>query len=98
MLDLCHLVIEKLLKAYFIKIFKENPPYTHNLLFLAEKTNLINFLEEQQKDFLDFLQPFNLRARYPVEKDSLFRLLNLNKSKEIITKTKALAEWIKSKL
>jgi len=34
-LFLGHLVLEKLLKAYFVKVNDEYPPYIHNLLRLA---------------------------------------------------------------
>ena len=35
-----HLMIEKLLKAYFVKMQEDYPPFIHNLYRLAEKTNL----------------------------------------------------------
>ncbi|KAF0146839.1 MAG: HEPN domain-containing protein, partial [Ignavibacteria bacterium] len=35
-LFLCHLSIEKLLKAFVVKITNDFPPKTHNLLRLAE--------------------------------------------------------------
>lgn len=33
-----HLMIEKLLKAYFVKVKTDYPPFIHNLLRLAEKS------------------------------------------------------------
>lgn len=35
-----HLVLEKLLKAYFVKINNDYPPYLHNLLRLAKDANV----------------------------------------------------------
>src|SRR3989337_78645 len=35
-----HLVIEKLLKACYVKKHNEHPPFIHNLQRLAEKTSL----------------------------------------------------------
>jgi HEPN domain-containing protein len=35
-----HLMIEKLLKAYFVKVKSDYPPFIHNLLRLAEKAEL----------------------------------------------------------
>jgi HEPN domain-containing protein len=35
-----HLTIEKLLKGIFVEKFDEVPPYTHRLVFLAEKVEL----------------------------------------------------------
>ena len=35
-----HLMIEKLLKAYFVKVNSDYPPFIHNLYRLAEKANI----------------------------------------------------------
>jgi HEPN domain-containing protein len=61
-LFLGHLVIEKLLKAYFVKHIDTQPPFIHNLLRLAEKTDVK--LTEQQKNFLVTVTAFYIRARY----------------------------------
>ncbi len=39
-LFLGHLVIEKLLKAYFVEVNNKYPPFTHNLLRLAKVQKL----------------------------------------------------------
>jgi HEPN domain-containing protein len=95
---MCHLVMEKMLKAYFVKIYNTIPPYTHNLQYLAEKSGLFNELPEDYKDFLDTLQPLNIRARYPAARDELYKLLTRERCENIIIKTKEMIEWIKNKL
>lgn len=57
-----HLLIEKLLKAIYTVKHLGNPPFTHDLLRLAEKCSLD--LNETQKDVLDIITTFNIRARY----------------------------------
>ena len=57
-----HIVIEKPLKAYYAKYIDVNTPYIHDLLRIAEKVKLN--LSEEQKDFLDTLTSFNIKARY----------------------------------
>ena len=57
-----HLVIEKLLKAYYIKEVDTNPTLVHNLLRIAERSKLD--LTEEQKDFLVTVTTFNIQARY----------------------------------
>lgn len=61
-LFLGHLVIEKLLKAYFVKINKEFPPYVHNLLRLAIDSKIE--ITEDLKYKLTTISAFNLNARY----------------------------------
>jgi len=57
-----HLMIEKLLKALFVKTTNENPPYIHNLLRLAEKCNLE--LNDDQRLFFATVTALNINARY----------------------------------
>ena len=57
-----HLVIEKLIKAWYTKNTADNPPFIHDLVRIAEKAK-IN-LTEEQKDILDTISTFNIRARY----------------------------------
>jgi HEPN domain-containing protein len=60
-LFLGHIVVEKLLKAVFIKNKDETPPFIHDLSRLAEKAEL--GLDQKQMDFLDTATTFNIRAR-----------------------------------
>ncbi len=60
-----HLVIEKLLKAIYIKNTHDDnqPPRIHDLLLLAKRAK-VNPSENQQ-DQLDMITTFNISARYP---------------------------------
>lgn len=95
---MCHLVIEKMLKAYFVKIHNTIPPYSHNLQYLAEKSGIFLELSEEHRDFFDTLQPLNIRARYPSVKDELYKLLTEKRCKNLIDKTIEIMQWIKNKL
>jgi len=37
----CHLVIEKAIKAHFVKVVGEVAPRSHNLFYLSEKAELL---------------------------------------------------------
>ena len=50
-----HLVIEKLIKGWYVKNVSNKPPFIHDLVRLAEKANLE--LEEDQKDLIDTVSP-----------------------------------------
>ena len=69
---MCHQVVEKALKAFFVKNLKTQPPYMHNLTRLAEKSGLYERMGETQKDFYDFLDLLNIEARYPTENNSCY--------------------------
>ena len=95
---MCHQVVEKMLKAYFVFINNENPPYIHNLSLLAEKSGILEIMTEEQKDFMDLLEPLNIEARYPKDKMRLLRSLNSELCKDILQKTRDLCQWIKKQL
>ncbi len=58
-----HLVLEKLLKAIYVKHVSADIPFTHDLFQIAEKSKLP--LTEEQRNFLDEVTTFNIKARYP---------------------------------
>ena len=59
----CHLVIEKALKAHYVKVLKSFAPKTHDLIYLTNKSNLI--LDERQNFILVILMKYQLEGRYP---------------------------------
>lgn len=57
-----HLMIEKLLKAYYVKNRNDYPPFIHNLLRFAEISGIK--LKEDQKLFFATVTTFNINSRY----------------------------------
>lgn len=95
---MCHQSIEKIFKACFIKYRSASPPYTHSLNTLAINGNFYPELSEEQRSFLDLLEPLNIEARYPSYKERLLKSLTEEKCREIIQKTRELQQWIKQRL
>jgi len=89
----CHLVIEKAIKAHFVKITKEVAPRSHNLVYLSEKAEL-DFDDETQL-FIGILMKYQLQGRYP---DYSPNLPNQSRVDEYFNKTKELLQWLKMKL
>jgi HEPN domain-containing protein len=95
---MCHQTIEKIFKAYYSKLKSEVAPFSHSLSYIARKGDFYDIFSEDQKDFIDQLEPLNIEARYPSHKERLMKSLTHEKCKELIEKTQQLQEWIKSKL
>ena len=95
---MCYQVIEKTLKAYWCATREDDPPYTHNLVRLASGCGLSEQMSQDQSNFVDLMVPMNIEARYPSYKEALSRGLNQEFCSNIISKTKELQLWIKSKL
>lgn len=95
---MCHQTIEKILKAYWTNNLTEVTLKIHSLSRLAEKTGLDQFLEEQQLDLIDRLEPLNIEARYPSYKERLLNSLTKEYCTVLLEQTKELQLWIKSRL
>ena len=95
---MCHQTIEKILKAYWTNCLTEVPLKIHSLSRLAEKTELVEELSEEQLDFIDKLEPLNIEARYPSYKERLMKSLSKEYCTELLRGTKELQLWIKNKL
>ncbi len=95
---MCHQTIEKAFKAYFSKVKSETAPYSHSLSYLAKKGDFYELFTEDQKEFIDQIEPLNIEARYPSHKERLLKSLNQSKCAEIILQTKELQKWIKKRL
>jgi len=91
-----HLVIEKLLKAFYVKNIDNKPPFIHNLLRLAEKSDLE--LSEEKKDCLATLTAFNIRARYDDYKLEFYKTCTIEYTTKWIDEIKGLRKWIKVQL
>ncbi|MCD4721016.1 MAG: HEPN domain-containing protein [Desulfobacula sp.] len=91
-----HLVLEKLLKAWYVKLNSKTPPFIHDLVRLAEKADLI--LDDEQKDILDTISTFNIRGRYDDYRREFHKKCSNAFTKEWILNIKGFREWIKIKL
>lgn len=89
-----HLMIEKLLKAYYVKVKSDYPPFIHNLLRLAEKAEL--GLTDDIKKQLVTITAFNINARYDDYKMSFKKQCTTEFTEEWIEKLKELRPWIKT--
>jgi HEPN domain-containing protein len=89
-----HLLVEKLLKAYYVKRKLDYPPFTHNLLRLAEKADLE--LSDQKKEMLLTVTAFNINARYDDYKMSFKKQCTPEFTSEWIGKINELRSWIKT--
>jgi len=91
---MCHQSIEKTLKGHYVSKKGGNPPYTHNLSYLARQSGIYDEMTEEQKDTMDIIEPLNVEARYPAHKEKLLKSLSHERCEEIIQKTEELHQWI----
>ena len=92
-LFMCHLSIEKILKAIIVKNTNIQAPYTHNLILLAEKPGIA--FSKEHKNLIADLNNFNLEARYPEWKSKFYKIATKNYSEKYYKNTTSLHVWLK---
>jgi len=95
-LFLCHLSIEKILKAIIVWETRKPALYSHNLVDLAKKTK-IDFSSKQQEILAD-LTEFNLEARYPEWKKDFYKRASRSYTQKYYQETIKLQKWLKNYL
>jgi HEPN domain-containing protein len=88
-----HIVLEKFLKASVLKTTNNTPPFTHDLVRIAAKADLS--LSEEQKNFLDQVTTFNIRARYDDYKREFSSRCTKIYTENMINEIKDFVKWIK---
>ena len=92
-----HLSFEKILKALWVKNNDLNfPPKTHNLTYLFENSKIE--LSEEQTDFLQTMNVYQIEGRYPDYISMLHNTTTKQKAETIINESKKLFQCLQEKL
>ncbi len=91
-----HLSIEKAIKALYVSKFNEHAPFSHGLLYLAEKCQLQ--LDDEKEELLSEINEFNLEARYPDEHYELHQKATQNFTLNYVKEGEKVRQWILEKL
>jgi HEPN domain-containing protein len=92
-----HLVLEKLLKAIFVKNNDNKiPPTLHNLVRLSEESHLK--IDNNKKIILDKINDFNIEVRYPDYKNEFYKTCTKEFAEEYLKEIKELYQWLKSQI
>jgi HEPN domain-containing protein len=98
---MCHQVVEKTFKAAYVKIKNTNPPFTHDLKFLAVECGFWNNLTAEGQIFIDFLNPRQIVTRYPGEEpegEEFEEPFTQEQALDVLDQTKNLQLWIHEKI
>lgn len=90
--------IEKLLKAYYLKINNDTPPYIHNLLRLLTYCDIVDKLSDVQIDFITELNLYYIETRYTEDVMELSKITDKEKAHNIFIKTEAFFKWLYRKI
>jgi HEPN domain-containing protein len=92
-LFMCHLSVEKLLKALYEAVLEKIPPKTHNLIYLSKSIGLE--IPEKFLSTIESLNDLSIVTRYPEDMDSLIKAFKKERVAEYLNRTKALLRWLR---
>ena len=95
-LYIAHLVLEKTIKAFYVKNVGKLPPRIHDLVRLANMAR-IEFAEETL-EFLDAANTFNVSTRYPDEKLRFYKMCTHEFTKENFQRMKEIYKCLLKKI
>lgn len=90
-----HLAVEKMLKAHMVRKTEAVPPKIHNLLRLAQLSDLA--VDVDQSNFLKRLNAHQMEGRYPdiaVSQDNL----EMEHAARVLTEAEGILEWLTREL
>ena len=93
---MCHLAIEKALKAVLSEMFKELPPYTHNLNRLIELGNIK--LPHKHQDFINKINLQSVPTRYPEDFKKLSKEFDKKIAELYLKQTRGVIRWLKQNI
>ena len=83
-----------ILKAVYVKVNKQHPIPTHNLLKIAVNSNM-HLSEEMQTELLT-ISAFNIKGRYDDYKMEFYKICTAEFTLLWVEKIKNIASWIKT--
>jgi HEPN domain-containing protein len=90
---LCHLALEKMLKAHVNEVTQAIPTKTHDLIYLVKKCAI-----EPPENFLDFIGKINtasIPTRYPEDLQSALKNYPEPVARAYLRQTQELVQWLK---
>jgi len=93
---MCHLSVEKALKALVVQEKRETPPKIHDLFRLIHLSGIV--VPEQHQVIITHLNEASIPTRYPEDMSQLVRHYNKAAAERYLARTKGLLKWLKAQI
>jgi HEPN domain-containing protein len=90
---MCHLSLEKILKAIVTEITQKISPKSHNLIYLLKLANIQ--LPSESFDFIAKINNASIVTRYPEDFSKILEAYPKSVAKEYLSKTKEILKCLK---
>ncbi len=90
---MCHLALEKMLKAYFIEVTQSIPPKTHDLIYLIKKSELA--LPQAYLEFIGKINNASVPTRYPEDFQRIIAQYPESVACDYLERTEEVLKWLR---
>ena len=90
---MCHLALEKMLKAHVTEVMQVAPPKIHNLIRLIQKCQL--GLPENYMDFVSKINAASIPTRYPEDIQRAIKDYPEAIARDYLRQTEEILKWLK---
>jgi HEPN domain-containing protein len=90
---MCHMAVEKTLKAIVAEITDKVPPRTHNLIYLIKLSDL--HIPQDLFDFIAKINNASVVTRYPEDFKKLLEAYPEDIAKEYLKNTEKVLQWLR---
>lgn len=90
---MCHLALEKMLKAHVAEVTQSIPPKTHDLIFLVKKSGLN--LPQPYLEFIGKINNASVPIRYPEDLQKMVAQYPESVARDYLERTEEVIQWLR---
>jgi HEPN domain-containing protein len=90
---MCHLTLEKMLKAHFTEATQSVPTKTHDLIYLVKKSGLA--LPQAHLEFIGKINNASVPTRYPEDLQKMIAQYPDFIARDYLEKTEEVLQWLR---
>lgn len=92
---LCHLAINKVLRGYYLDYLNRYPPFTDDLLAIADDTEAGLQMDEETRNFVNSLSIWPQIVGNPVYRQKIIDQTSPDATREILEQTEKIVEMVR---
>jgi HEPN domain-containing protein len=92
---LCHLAVEKTLKALVSELTQSQAPRSHDLVYLVKRSGILP--DSKQMDFISIMNNASIITRYPEDFQQAIDAYSGDVAGDYLQKTEEVIKWLKQR-
>jgi HEPN domain-containing protein len=92
---LCHLALEKLLKALVSEVTQTQAPRSHDLVYLIKRSGISP--DSRHMDFISIMNNASIITRYPEDFQLAIKEFSVDIAGDYLQKTEEVIKWLKQR-